>query len=140
VPRPLDDVFPFFADAMNLERITPPFLRFRILTPPPILMRAGALIDYRLRLYGVSFRWLTRIESWEPPFAFTDVQLVGPYRSWIHRHDFLAVPGGTEVCDRVDYALPLGRAGALARRVFVRRRLERIFDFRTAAIARALAR
>ena len=137
--RPRAEVFAFFADATNLERITPPFLRFRILTPPPIHMREGTLIDYRLRLYGVSFRWRTRIDVWEPPFAFTDVQLLGPYRSWIHRHAFVEVPGGTEVHDLVDYALPLGPAGAVARRLFVRRRLERIFDFRAAEIARALA-
>ena len=139
VPRPRAEVFAFFADPMNLERITPDFLSFRILTPPPIAMRPGALIDYRLRLYGVPLRWRTRIEVFDPPFGFTDVQQSGPYRRWVHRHDFLEMPGGTEVRDRVDYELPFGPLGGLARRLFVRASLDAIFDFRRAAITEALA-
>jgi ligand-binding SRPBCC domain-containing protein len=128
-------VFAFFADARNLEAITPPFLRFRVVTPHPIRMEAGALIDYRLSLYGAAFRWRTRIEAWEPEGSFVDVQLAGPYRVWRHTHRFEDAPGGTRVTDRVEYALPLGPLGDLAHTLLVRRSLARIFDFRRARIA-----
>jgi hypothetical protein len=135
IPRPLGEVFAFFSDATNLERITPGFLRFRILTPRPIPIAAGTLIDYELRLYGVPLRWRTRIESFEPGSSFSDVQLRGPYRRWVHRHEFREVPGGTQMRDVVDYELPFGPAGKLAHALFVRRSLERIFDHRRETIA-----
>jgi ligand-binding SRPBCC domain-containing protein len=138
VPRPLDEVFSFFAQARNLERITPPWLRFEVLTPEPIAMAAGTLIDYRLRLRGIPLRWLSRIEEWEHERAFADRQLRGPYRLWHHRHEFAPRGGGTVVRDRVRYALPLGRLGSLAHGAFVRRDLERIFDYRRAAVRRLL--
>jgi hypothetical protein len=140
VARPRREVFAFFADAFNLERITPAFLRFRIATPRPIEIKPGTVIDYRLRLHGVPFRWRTRIETFEPERSFTDVQLAGPYRRWRHRHDFVDVAGGTEVRDVVDYEMPLGLVGAWARRVFVARSLDRIFDFRRRAVAEIFAR
>lgn len=136
VPRPRAEVFAFFADAHNLERITPPALRFRILTPAPIAMRTGARIDYRLSLFGVPFRWRTLIEAFEPESRFVDVQLAGPYRRWRHTHTFAEVPGGTLVGDRVEYALPLGRPGDLLGGWLVRRQLEAIFDHRRVAIER----
>ena len=139
IPRPRPEVFAFFSDAINLERITPPFLRFRILTPAPIPMRAGTLIDYELRLYGVKFRWRTRIDAFEPPGHFIDVQLRGPYKAWHHRHTFEEVPGGTLMQDRVDYDLPFGPAGAVARALFVRRSVERIFDYRNRIILEILS-
>jgi len=135
--RPLDEVFAFFADAGNLERITPPELRFRILTPLPIEMRSGARIDYRLSLYGVPFRWRTEIAVWEPPHCFVDVQLSGPYREWVHTHRFVADGEGTRMEDEVRYVLPLGRLG-LAGLPLVRRQLDRIFDFREARIRELL--
>lgn len=138
IPRPRREVFPFFADAHNLERITPKFLSFEILTPGPIEMRAGTLIDYRLGLYGVRFRWRTRIEEYAPPDYFVDVQLSGPYRQWHHRHEFEDVPGGTLMRDTVDYEVGFGLAGALARRWFVRRSVERIFDYRNRRILEIL--
>lgn len=134
VRRPLGEVFAFFADAANLEAITPDFLRFRILTPLPIAMRPGALIDYQLSLFGVPFRWRTRIETWEPGRRFVDVQERGPYRSWHHTHEFEACPEGTRVRDTVRYALPMGPVGALAHALFVRGRVEAIFDHRRRAI------
>lgn len=140
IPRPRAEVFPFFADAANLERITPPFLRFRTLTPPPIDMRAGTLIDYQLRLYGLPFRWRTRIEAFDPPNYFIDVQLSGPYKLWHHRHDFVDAPGGTEMRDRVDYDLPFGPFGAIARALFVRRSVEQIFEYRNKTITELFRR
>ena len=134
VPRPRGEVFGFFADAFNLERITPKLLRFRILTPPPIDMGQGTLIDYRLRLHGFPVRWRTRIEVWEPDERFVDLQLRGPYRYWHHLHEFREVEGGTEMVDRVDYELPFGPLGTLVRALFVRRSLQRIFDYRQQAI------
>lgn len=130
IERPLEEVFAFFQDAGNLEELTPPELNFQVLTPLPIEMKAGALIDYRLKLYGVPFDWRTEIELFEPNVRFIDRQLRGPYKLWRHLHEFKEVDGGTVMTDRVDYQIPLGPLGALARVMFVRRQLERIFDFR----------
>jgi ligand-binding SRPBCC domain-containing protein len=129
-----DTVFAFFADAGNLELLTPDFLHFRILTPRPIVMQPGTLIDYQLRLFSVPIRWRTRIDVYEPPTRFTDVQLLGPYRYWHHVHAFFDVPGGTLVVDRVDYELPFGCLGILAHGLVVRRTLEQIFDYRRACL------
>lgn len=138
LPRPIDEVFAFFADARNLESITPGFLHFRILTPMPIAMAPGALIDYRLRLFGWPIAWRTRIETFEPLRRFTDVQLRGPYRRWHHLHEFTPVDGGTLMVDCVEYEIPYGALGALAHVAFVRRTLERIFDYRRDQVARLL--
>lgn len=133
------EVFPFFQDAGNLEAITPPFLGFRVVTPRPIEMGPGALIEYRLRLHGVPVRWRTRIEAFDPPHMFADAQLSGPYRLWHHTHVFEPDGrGGTIMRDRVRYALPFGPFGALAHLLFVRRDLRRIFDFRQETVARRL--
>jgi len=134
----LDDTFGFFADAGNLETLTPPFLRFRIVTPRPIAMREGARIEYRLRLRGVPVRWLTRIDEWRPGVGFVDRQLSGPYAAWIHRHDFERHTCGTLVRDRVDYALPLDPLSRPLHRLLVRPDLERIFGYRRDAVARVL--
>jgi ligand-binding SRPBCC domain-containing protein len=138
VAAPPEKVFAFFALARNLERLTPPWLRFAVLSPEPIEMAPGTLIEYRLRLHGLPLRWTSRIEEWEPGRAFVDRQLSGPYRLWEHRHDFSGLDGGTVVRDRVRYALPLGPLGNLAHAGFVRRDLERIFDFRREAVRREL--
>jgi ligand-binding SRPBCC domain-containing protein len=138
VRRPRPEVFAFFGDARNLEAITPDFLRFRIATAEPIAMATGTLIEYRLSLYGVPFGWQTRIEAWEPDRRFVDVQLRGPYRRWRHAHEFLEVPEGTLMLDRVEYALPLGPLGSLAHALLVRRALDAIFDHRRERIAALL--
>ncbi|WP_242346100.1 SRPBCC family protein [Anaeromyxobacter terrae] len=139
VPRRRDEVFAFFSDAHNLEVITPGFLRFRIVTPGRVAMAPGALIEYRLSLFGVPFSWRTRIEELVPGERFVDVQLAGPYRRWRHLHTFEDAPGGTLVRDRVEYELPLGPLGAVAHALLVRRSLARIFAHREARIAELLA-
>lgn len=133
LPAPLDRVFAFFANAANLQVLTPPFLHFRILTPLPIQMREGAIIDYAIRLHGLPIRWRTRINTWEPGRRFVDEQIRGPYRLWIHEHTFEPVDGGTLVADHVRYEVP---GGALIDRLAVRPRLDRIFAYRAEATLR----
>lgn len=136
VPVPPERAFDFYADALNLEPMTPPWIHFRVTTPGPITMAAGTLLDYRLRLHGIPIRWQTRIETWDPPHRFTDTQLRGPYALWHHTHEFEPTEdGGCEMRDIVRYAIPLGPLGSLAHRLFVRRDLERIFEFRREAFA-----
>ena len=136
LPRPREAVFPFFADARNLETITPPWLRFETLTPGPIEMRPGARIDYRLRVHGLPIRWQTEITEWQPPHRFVDQQLRGPYHLWHHTHTFRDVSGGTEMTDVVNYAVGFGPLGELAHVLFVERTLARIFDYRAEVIAK----
>ena len=140
LPGAPGDVFPFFADAHNLEAITPPWLGFRVVTPAPIAMRAGALIEYRLRLHGLRLAWLTRIDEWTPGVRFVDSQLAGPYALWHHTHEFAPDgPGATVMRDTVRYALPYWPLGEVAHALLVRRDLERIFDFRSAEVARRIS-
>jgi ligand-binding SRPBCC domain-containing protein len=127
IPAPLSSVFEFFSDAGNLETLTPSWIRFRIVTPRPIEMQAGTLIDYRLRIRGLLMKWRSVISTWEPPHRFVDEQVHGPYRSWHHEHRFEARDGGTLVSDTVDYRVPGGR---LINRLFVQPDVERIFRFR----------
>ncbi|MBL9167410.1 MAG: SRPBCC family protein [Verrucomicrobiales bacterium] len=127
LPKPVADLFPFFADAQNLETLTPPWVQFKILTPLPIRMHAGALIDYRLKIHGFPVRWQTEITAWEPPFRFVDEQKRGPYRLWIHEHRFVEKDGGTLMTDQIRYAV---YGGGLIEKLFVRRDVEKIFDYR----------
>jgi len=136
LPRPRAEVFPFFADAGNLAELTPGFLRFRILTPLPLRMEAGARLDYRISLFHIPFRWRTRITAWQPDERFTDVQERGPFALWHHLHEFDEREGGTLVRDVVDYRVPLGPAGRLVHALWLRRVLERIFDYRRDVLAR----
>jgi ligand-binding SRPBCC domain-containing protein len=138
VAAPLARVFQFFAQARNLEAITPPWLSFSVLTPEPIDMCAGTLIEYRLRLHGVGLRWVSRIDEWEPGSMFVDRQVRGPYRLWHHRHEFESREDGTLVRDTVHYALPLGPLGMLAHAAFVRHDLARVFDYRRERVQQLL--
>jgi ligand-binding SRPBCC domain-containing protein len=127
LPRSREEVFPFFADARNLEAITPPWVGFQILTPGPIEMTVGAIIDYRIRLHGIPLRWRTEITAWSPLDHFVDEQRRGPYRRWVHTHRFVPRDGGTLCLDHVEYAVP---GGGLVNRWLVRPDIERIFAFR----------
>ena len=135
LPAPITEVFSFFETPANLAKITPPSLAFRMLTPEPIVMKAGAVFDYRLRPLGIPMRWQTLITEYDPPHRFVDVQLKGPYSVWHHTHTFEPVAGGTAMEDIVRYVLRFGRLGLLAQ-PFVRRDLHRIFAFREEAIRR----
>ena len=133
LPLPPEELFTFFGDAGNLDAITPPWLHFHIVTPVPIAMREGALIDYRLRMHGIPLRWRTRISAWEPPHRFVDEQIRGPYRQWIHEHTFEARDGGTLARDLVRYGVPFD---LLTHRWFVRPEVERIFRYRAEVLQR----
>lgn len=130
VPRPLAEVFEFFSLAQNLERLTPPWLRFTILTPLPVEVKAGAVIQYALRVRGLPLRWLTEIERWNPPFEFVDIQVKGPYKLWRHTHRFSEARGGTTIGDTVNYELPFGILGRVVHRLQVAGDVERIFEYR----------
>ena len=123
LPRPLSAIFSFFADAGNLDALTPPWLRFEILVPRPIAMRVGTVIDYRLRLRGLPVRWQTEITAWQPPHRFVNEQRRGPYRVWHHEHTFVERDGGSLV------------GGALVERLFVRRDITTIFTYRQQKLA-----
>ena len=139
IPVPPEEAFEFFGDARNLERITPPWLRFRVVTPDPVEMGRGTLIRYRLRLHGVPVGWLTEIREWRPGVRFRDVQVSGPYALWDHTHTFEPDGnGGTVIGDRVVYEIPYGPLGEMAKALFVRRDVERIFDFRAEEIRRLM--
>jgi len=138
IPRDLDEVFAFFSDAHNLNEVTPPWIHFQILTPHPIEMREGALIEYAIRLRLMPMRWRTKITVWDPPHRFVDEQLSGPYTLWHHEHSFEGLNGGTLVRDAVTYALPLGWSpvSRLMHACVVKPDLAKVFAFRRAALER----
>ncbi|MFO7738959.1 MAG: SRPBCC family protein [Desulfatiglandaceae bacterium] len=133
IPSDVLDVFAFFSNASNLERITPPELHFRIVTPLPIKMGEGAVIDYRLRLHGIPFKWSTLITRWNPPHRFVDVQERGPYKEWVHTHHFIEHTEGTKMIDEVLYRLPFWPVGEIFC-PFIHHQLSRIFRFREKAV------
>lgn len=135
IPRKRAEVFDFFRTPENLVHITPPALGFRILTPPPLTMKEGTLIDYTVGWMGVRMHWRTLITKYSEPECFIDEQLRGPYLMWHHEHRFREIEGGTEMADVVHYVLPFGVIGRLAHWVLIRRQLRAIFDYREAAVA-----
>lgn len=141
LPADLDEVWAFFADPANLDALTPPEMRFEMRSPAPAPVTSGQRLRYRIRLLpGVRVGWLSEITELEPGRRFVDVQRAGPYRSWRHEHRFEERSDGVLVVDEVDYALPFGPLGELVHRLDVRRRLERIFDFRQRAMAARFSR
>lgn len=135
VARPIHEVFAFFSDAHNLEELTPPWVRFRVLSPRGIAIGKNTELNYRLRVHGFSVYWTTEIRAWNPPHRFVDVQRRGPYRLWHHTHSFEAADGGTKMTDVVRYRLPCGIFGTIAQATFVDRDIEKIFDYRSIKIA-----
>jgi ligand-binding SRPBCC domain-containing protein len=134
IRRPREEVFAFFERPENLSRITPPRLGLVILTPAPIVMQKGTLIDYTVSILGIRRHWRTLITDYEPPRMFSDVQLKGPYTFWHHTHRFREAEGGTLIIDDVRYVMPLGLLGSAMHSLFVKRQLKRIFDYRAAVI------
>jgi ligand-binding SRPBCC domain-containing protein len=137
LPLPVNSVFAFFAEAANLERITPPELHFEIVSSAPITIKLGTLIEYRLRLLGLSFGWASSITEWDPPRRFVDEQIRGPYGLWVHTHTFMATPSGTRIEDHVRYRLPLSPLSEVGYPI-VRWQLKRIFAYREQAVRDAL--
>lgn len=136
IKRPRDEVFSFFEKPENLKLLTPPHLNFAILTPLPIEIRSGALIDYSVRILGVRRHWTTLITVYKPPELFADVQLRGPYTFWHHTHKFIESTEGTLITDDVRYIIPLGLLGRLVRQVIIKRQLDKIFNYRANVISR----
>lgn len=128
--RPRDTIFSFFSNAENLNKVTPKKLHFKILSDLPINMKKGTLIDYKLRIYHIPIHWQTEIKEWNPPHQFIDIQLIGPYRKWIHEHQFIAQANGTMMIDRVKYAISGGFLASLFHILIIRRDIEKIFEFR----------
>ena len=129
--RPLEEVFEFFSKAENLGLLTPRWLRFKIVSSLPIEMKVGAIIEYRIRLYGVPMKWVSEITEWDPPHLFEDTQIRGPYRKWVHRHTFRETDDGTVAMDRVLYRVP---GGALVNKLFIAGQVRKIFDYRKAKL------
>lgn len=128
IEKPQEEVFSFFSNAHNLTEISPPWLNFQVLNPPPITMGVGTKIDYQMKLHGIPMRVQCEITTWHPPYAFVDIQRKGPYRGWVHTHTFFETDIGTIVGDEVEYAVP---GGDLVNRMFIRPDIEKIFEFRT---------
>jgi len=139
LPRPRAEVFEFFADAHNLEQLTPDLLRFHVVTPKPINMHAGTLIDYRLRIRGVPVKWKTEIQVWEPGVRFVDNQLKGPYVKWWHEHTFEDRDGGTLCGDHVRYKPPGGPLAPIVNALAVERDVRNIFRYRQRVMAELFA-
>ena len=136
LPQPIDDIFLFFADARNLERITPLFLKFTVIDPAPITMARGVRIRYRLRLRGIPISWESEITTWEPPHGFVDEQRHGPYRSWRHEHRFDKRDGGTALTDHVEYSV---WGGSIVNALFVQRDVRAIFNYRSHTLTELFA-
>lgn len=137
ISRPLEEAFSFFSRPENLSLITPASLKFQMLTPSPIEMKEGAMIDYTVRPFGFPLRWTTFITDFKPPYRFADLQLRGPYAYWHHVHTCTETDDGTMMTDEIHYGLPFGLLGRIAHALFVRRQLDMIFDFRKAALETA---
>lgn len=135
--KPIEEVFLFFSDAFNLQVITPPWIHFQVLTPPPIQMARGTRLRYKLRLHGIPLKWESKITVWDPPRLFVDEQTTGPYQLWRHEHLFAERGGGTDCSDHVEYS---AKGGRVVNRFFVAPDLARIFAYRQRKLEELLAR
>ena len=134
INQPIDVVFNFFTKPKNLALITPSKLAFKILTPTPITINKGTLIDYTIRLMRFPVHWRTLITKYNPPYEFVDEQIKGPYLFWHHTHTFKAVNGGSEIKDKVRYSIPMGYLGQFIHKIWIKKDLEKIFEYRKAVI------
>lgn len=130
INKPLEEVFSFFSDAFNLNLVTPPWLQFEILTPRPIQMQIGSRIDYQLRLHKIPIKWKTEITLWEPPNSFVDSQIKGPYAVWNHEHRFVSQNGGTQMTDLIEFRSRGFIFEPIIHHLFVKKDVQRIFDYR----------
>ena len=126
----IEEVFDFFSKAENLDKITPPILGFRIITPLPVEMKKGTLIDYKIKLNGIPFNWRTEITKWDPPHCFEDTQLKGPYKMWVHEHKFIERNNKTFMTDTVRYISPGGAFEFIPHNLIVKKKVNFIFDYR----------
>ena len=134
IHKPLEEVFGFFSRPENLVKITPAKLHFKILTPSPLEMKQGALIDYTIKMFKVPIHWRTLITTYEPPFRFVDVQIKGPYSFWHHTHIFKEVSDGVEIYDEVHYSIPFGLLGKILHTLWIKKDLNNIFEHRRGVI------
>ncbi len=139
IHKPIEEVFDFFSKAENLNKLTPPELYFKIITPLPITMKVGTLIDYQLKLTGIPFKWKTKITKWDPPFVFEDTQLKGPYNTWIHEHRFESVGNGTKMTDYLQYRSPGGFLEFIPHHLFVKAKVEEIFRYRNEILLKLMS-
>lgn len=130
INRPIDEVFEFFSKAENLNLLTPTFLKFKILTPLPIAMGVGTLIDYKISLNGIPFTWKTKISTWKKNEVFVDEQLRGPYKVWIHEHKFEVVDSGVKMTDTVQYLSPGWIVEPIINKLYIEKKVKEIFEFR----------
>ena len=130
IDKPRDVVFSFFSKPENLEYITPPYLHFKIMNTLPVSMKEGQIINYKLRIRGISIKWSSLIKSYSPPFNFIDEQIKGPYSVWHHTHEFIEEKNGTRIIDNIIYKIPLGFIGKLINHFWVAKDLEKIFNYR----------
>lgn len=136
INKPLQEIFAFFEKPENLEVITPKWMKFKIKTPSPLIMKVGAEFDYRIDLMKIPLKWKTIITEYEPPYKFVDVQRKGPYKKWIHTHTFEAIGDKTKITDNVDYEIPAGILGSILKKIYIGKTLKAIFDFRETTINR----
>lgn len=140
IEKPIDEVFDFFTKAENLNKIIPPDLHFEMITKLPISIKKGTVIDYKIKIAGIPFKWKTEITEWNPPYSFEDTQVKGPYKIWIHKHKFESKNGFTLMTDIINYLSPGGIFEFVPHRLFVKKKVESIFDFREKSLIKIFER
>ena len=136
VKAPLEQVWAFFSNPKNLQRITPDYMGFQIVKCPEVeTIFNGMIIEYIVRpILNLPLKWVTEIKEVQPLVSFTDIQLKGPYALWHHFHSFEKINGHTKMADMVKYAMPLSILGNITHQLFVKKQLEEIFKYREVAV------